>query len=107
MPLRNRSFHGNPKKEKRSRDSPQVTKYKDFFRNNLYFDITTPLAWSESQLECAVREFGADHILYGSSYPVRLDWVLNGVEYIKSLDISEQEKEQIFCGNAKRLFNIK
>jgi len=31
----------------------------------------------------------------------------NGVEYIKSLDISEEEKEQIFCGNAKKLFGIK
>jgi len=94
-------------KEEIERFTPQVTKYKDFFRNNLYFDITTPLAWSKAQLECAVKELGADHILYGSSYPVRLDWVLNGVEYIKSLDISEEEKEQIFCGNAKELFGIK
>ena len=94
-------------KEEIERFTPEITKYKNFFHNNLYFDITTPLAWSKSQLECAVKEFGADHILYGSSYPVRLDWVLNGVEYIKSLDISEEEKEQIFCGNAKKLFGIK
>jgi predicted TIM-barrel fold metal-dependent hydrolase len=94
-------------REEIERFSQQVGKYKDFFRKNLYFDITTPLAWSKFQLECAVTEFGADHILYGSSYPVRLDWVLNGVEYVRSLDISEEEKEQIFCGNARRLFNIK
>jgi predicted TIM-barrel fold metal-dependent hydrolase len=94
-------------REEIERFDPQVTKYKSFFRNNLYFDITTPLAWSKSQLECAIKELGADHILYGSSYPVRLDWVLNGVEYIRSLDISEEEKEQIFCGNAKELFGIK
>ena len=94
-------------KEEIERFTPEVTKYQNFFRKNLYFDITTPLAWSKSQLECAVKEFGADHILYGSSYPVRLDWVLNGVEYVKSLDISEEEKEQIFCGNAKELFGIK
>jgi len=93
-------------KEEIERFTAQVTKCKGCFRNNLYFDITTPLAWSKSQLECAVKELGADHILYGSSYPVRLDWVLNGVEYIKSLDISEEAKEQIFCGNAKNLFNI-
>ena len=94
-------------REEIERFAQEVTKYKDFFRNNLYFDITTPLAWSKSQLECAVKELGADHILYGSSYPVRLDWVLNGVEHVKSLDISEEDKEQIFCGNAKRLFGIK
>jgi predicted TIM-barrel fold metal-dependent hydrolase len=93
--------------EEIERFDQQIPKYKDRFRSNLYFDITTPLCWSKSQLECAVKEFGAGHILYGSSYPVRLDWVLNGVEYVKSLDISEEEKELIFCGNAKRLFNIK
>jgi predicted TIM-barrel fold metal-dependent hydrolase len=94
-------------REEIERFDQQILKYKNYFRNNLYFDITTPLAWSKSQLECAVKEFGADHILYGSSYPVRLDWVLNGVEYVKSLDISGEEKELIFCGNAKRLFNIR
>jgi predicted TIM-barrel fold metal-dependent hydrolase len=94
-------------REEIERFDQQISKYKDYFRSNLYFDITTPLAWSKSQLECAINEFGADHILYGSSYPVRLDWVLNGVEYVKSLDIAETDKELIFCGNAKRLFNIK
>jgi len=54
-----------------------------------------------------VKELGANHVLYGGSYPVRLDWVLNGVEHIRSLDISEEDKEQIFCGNARRLFGIK
>jgi hypothetical protein len=94
-------------REEIERFTPEVAKYRNFFRKNLYFDITTPLAWSKYQLECTVKELGADHILYGSSYPVRLDWVLNGVEYVRSLDISEEEKEQILCGNAKRLFGIK
>jgi hypothetical protein len=93
-------------REEIERFDPQILKYKNYFRNNLYFEITTPLAWSKSQLECAVKEFGADHILYSSSYPIRLDWVLNGVEYVKSLNMTEEEKELIFCGNAKRLFNI-
>ena len=91
-------------KEEHQRFDPQVEKYQERFRRNLYFDITTPTAWTKPQLECAVKEFGADHMLYGSSYPVRLDWVLNGVEYVKSLDITDEEKELIFSGNAKRLF---
>jgi len=72
----------------------------------MIFDITTPLAWSKSQIDCTVKKLGAGHILCGSSYPVRLDWVLNGVEYVRSLDISEEEKEQISCGNAKKRFGI-
>lgn len=92
--------------EEVERFDPEIPKYKEYFARNLYFDITTPLAWSKAQLECAVKELGADHLLYGSSYPVRMDWVLNGVEYVRSLDITDEEKELIFCGNAKRLFKI-
>jgi predicted TIM-barrel fold metal-dependent hydrolase len=92
--------------EELERFNPEVAKFREYFRKNLYFDISTPTAWSKAQLECAVKEFGADHILYGSSYPVRLDWVLNGVDYVRSLDIAEEEKELIFCGNATRLFKI-
>jgi len=93
-------------KEEFDRFDPQVEKFREYFRNNLYFDMSTPTAWSKAQLECAVKEFGADHILYGSSYPVRLDWVLSGPDHVRSLDISDEEKELIFCGNAKRLFKI-
>lgn len=92
--------------EELERFDPVAKKVRDCLQNNLFFDITTPTAWSKPQLECAIKEIGADHILYGSSYPVRLDWVLNGVEYVKSLNITEEEKELIFCGNAQRLFNL-
>ncbi len=57
-------------------------------------------------MECAIKEMSGEHILYGSSYPVRFDWVLNDVEYVKSLDINEEEIELILCGNSQRLFNI-
>ena len=93
-------------KEEVVRLEPVTDKARYYLANNLFFDITTPLMWSRAQLECAVKEMGAEHILYGSSYPVMLDWVLNGVEYIRSLNISDKEKELIFSGNAKRLFEI-
>lgn len=92
--------------EELERFDPEAYKVSDYLQKNVFFDISTPQAWSEGQLECAVKEMGADHILYGSSYPVRLDWVLNGVEYVKSLALSDEEKELILCGNARRLFNI-
>jgi uncharacterized protein len=94
-------------KEEIERFAPKIDTFRERFSNNLYFDITTPLAWSKPQLECAIKEFGADHVLYGSSFPVRLDWVLNGVDYVRSLDISQESKDLIFSGNAQRLFRIK
>ena len=64
------------------------------------------MQWGKAQLECAVEVFGADHILYGSSYPVRREWFVKGIEFVRGLDISEDSKTQILGGNAARLFKI-
>jgi predicted TIM-barrel fold metal-dependent hydrolase len=93
-------------KEEVQRFDAKTADVRKYLQDNLFFGITTPTAWSKPQLECAIKELGADHVLYGSSYPVRIDWVLSGVEYVRGLDISEAEKELIFCGNAQRLFKI-
>jgi hypothetical protein len=79
----------------------------DFLQKNIFFDTSGAVQWGKPQLECAVKVFGADHILYGSSYPIRRDWFAQGVETIKGLDITEKEKQQILCDNAKKFFNIK
>jgi predicted TIM-barrel fold metal-dependent hydrolase len=93
-------------REEAERFDPIGERFNKIMKNNIFFDITTPTAWSKAQLECAVAEIGAANILYSSSYPVRLDWVMNGVEHLRSLDISDEEKQLIFEGNAKRLFKI-
>jgi len=58
-------------------------------------------------LECAIKIQGADHILFGSSYPLRSEWLYKGVDYVRSLKIGEEEKSLILGENAARLFNIK
>jgi predicted TIM-barrel fold metal-dependent hydrolase len=93
-------------KEELQRFDQKTSEVRKYLSDNLFFDITTPTSWSKPVLECAIKEFGADHVLYGSSYPVRIDWVLGGVEYVRGLNISEAEKELILCGNAQRLFKI-
>jgi predicted TIM-barrel fold metal-dependent hydrolase len=80
---------------------------KGYLERNLYFDISHAPPWGKPQLECAVKVLGADHILWGSSYPLRKEWLLNGVDYLKSLDISEKAKKQILGENAIKVFNIK
>jgi predicted TIM-barrel fold metal-dependent hydrolase len=82
-------------------------KFAGYLENNLFFDMAHAPPWGKLQLECAVKVLGADHILWGSSYPLRNEWLTNGVEFIKSLDISEKEKELVLGGNAARLFKIK
>ena len=62
--------------------------------------------WGKEQLECAVKVLGADHILFGTSYPVRPVWLLEGADFVRGLDISEEEKELILHGNAERLYHL-
>ncbi|MEO0252287.1 MAG: amidohydrolase family protein [candidate division WOR-3 bacterium] len=93
--------------EEIERFDPAAEKVRKYLDKNIYFELTAPTIWSKHQLECAVKELGADHILFGSGYPVRREWLLKGVEYIRSLDVSEKEKEQILGENAISLFKIK
>jgi predicted TIM-barrel fold metal-dependent hydrolase len=64
------------------------------------------MQWGKAQLECAVEVLGADHILYGSSYPVRREWFVTGIDFVKNLEIPEESKSLILSGNAARLFKI-
>ena len=78
-----------------------------YLKNNLFFDISHPGTWGKNELECAVKVFGADHVLFGGSYPVRREWLIKGVEDIRALDISEKEKSMILGENAIKIFNLK
>ncbi len=62
--------------------------------------------WGKRGLEFAVEMLGADHIVFGSSYPVRKEWLLEGPAFVKSLDLPEEEKNLLLGGNAQRLYQI-
>ena len=76
-------------------------------KNNVYFEMSHAQPWGKEQLECAVRVLGADHIIFGSSYPVRPVWLLEGAAFVRGLDISEEEKEWILHRNAERLYHLR
>ncbi len=78
----------------------------DRLEKNIFYDTSGAMQWGKAQLECAVEVLGADHILYGSSYPVRRDWFVTGIDFVKNLDIPEESKSLILSGNAQRLFKI-
>ena len=75
-------------------------------KNNIFFDMTHPHSWGKAQVECAVKVSGADHLLFGSSFPVFYGWMQQGVGFVNSLDISEAERELMLFGNAKKMFNL-
>ena len=101
-----------PKKSKvasdRERFDPAASdKVSGYLKRNIFCDLTHAPTWSKAQVECAVKEHGADHVLFGTSYPLRKEWLLDGVDHIQSLEISKKEKSLILGENAVRLFNIK
>jgi uncharacterized protein len=79
---------------------------RSYLDKNIFFDTSGSVQWGKTQLECAVEVFGADHILYGSSYPVRREWFVKGIDFVRDLDISDDSKSLILSGNAARLFKI-
>ena len=75
-------------------------------RSNVFFEMSHAQPWGREQLECAVRTLGADHILFGSSYPVRPVWLLEGADFVRGLRIPDEDKELILHGNAERLYHL-
>jgi len=94
-------------KEEMERFDLKTDKVRGYLEKNIFVETSMPTAWGKAQLECAIRVLGADHVLFGCSYPLRREWILNGVNCIKGLDISEKDKELVLGGNAMKLFNIK
>jgi uncharacterized protein len=84
----------------------QTEKIRGYLQRNVFFDVSGAPQWGKAQLECAVKVLGAEHILYGGSYPIRRDWFLQGVDYVGSLAIEEGDKALILGGNAARLFRL-
>ncbi|MCD8018236.1 MAG: amidohydrolase [Clostridiales bacterium] len=76
------------------------------FREHIYFEMSHAQPWGKVQLECAVKVLGADHIIFGTSYPVRKEWLTGGPSFVQELDISEEEKEVILSENAEKIYRI-
>jgi len=56
-------------------------------------------------IDIAVKFFGAQHVLWGSDWPAKKD-VAAGINAVKTLDISEADKENILGGNLKRILAL-
>lgn len=73
---------------------------------NIYYEMSHAQPWGRELLECAVKILGADHIIFGSSYPVRGEWLLAGPGFIEGLALEDEEKALMLGGNAKRIYRL-
>ena len=100
--------HASTKKEAITRLDPTGgEKIRSYLQNNIFFDLTHPHSWGKDQVECALKVNGADHFLFGSSFPVFYGWMSQGVDFVQNqLEISDADRELVLSGNAKRLFRL-
>jgi predicted TIM-barrel fold metal-dependent hydrolase len=74
--------------------------------DNIFFDMTHPHSWGIDAVEAAVKISGADHLLFGSSFPVFYGWMKQGVDFVNELDVPAGEKEDMLFNNAKKMFKL-
>lgn len=83
----------------RARD--HITRLPSEYLKELYFDIVSP---SSQALKFIYDFAGVGKLLFGTDHP----WVDPQVfiDLVEGMEISDEEKQQIYSGNAKKLFNL-
>jgi predicted TIM-barrel fold metal-dependent hydrolase len=72
---------------------------------NVYFDTAISPFLYRPEVYRYVRDLvGADRILFGSDYPVISPSRL--LKEIKTVELPEEDRDMILCGNARRLLGI-
>jgi predicted TIM-barrel fold metal-dependent hydrolase len=79
----------------------------DYFKQ---FYADTAVFGSSSATQCGLNFFGADNVLFASDSPFDPErgpmYIRETIKIIDALDISDQERAQIYKGNAKRLLKL-
>jgi predicted TIM-barrel fold metal-dependent hydrolase len=83
-------------------DNSNAISFRDLFREHFY--ITTSGNFSDTALACTIAEMGIDRIMFSIDWP----YVDNraGTEWMKTTSLSEEDREKILSGNAKRLLKM-
>ena len=88
------------------RDFPEcrekIDELPSVYLKRLYYDTVT---FNPHMLMMVRDMIGADHMVMGSDYPHLLGSIERSVSSIHDLDISEEERTQIFSGNALSILN--
>ena len=74
--------------------------------DHIFFEMSHAQPWGAAQLKCAIEVLGADHVIFGTSYPVRREWLLDGPAFVRDLHLSTADEELVLGGSARSLYNI-
>jgi predicted TIM-barrel fold metal-dependent hydrolase len=79
----------------------------DYFR---MFYADTALFGALAGTKCGLDFFGVDHVVFASDVPFEPMpglYIRETIRCIESLDITAEERERIYCGNARRLLHLR
>jgi uncharacterized protein len=79
----------------------------DYFR---MFYADTALFGALAGTKCGLDFFGVDHVVFASDVPFEPKpglYIRETIRCIESLDITAEERERIYCGNARRLLHLR
>lgn len=74
--------------------------------DHIFFEMSHAQPWGAAQLRCAIEVLGADHVIFGTSYPVRREWLLDGPAFVRDLGLSTADEELVLGGTARSLYHI-
>jgi aminocarboxymuconate-semialdehyde decarboxylase len=80
----------------------KIDKLPSVYLKRLYYDT---VSFSPHTLTMVRNMVGADHMVMGSDYPHLLGSIDRAVTSIEDLDVSGEEKQQIFSGTALKILN--
>ena len=80
----------------------KIDKLPSVYLKRLYYDT---VSFSPHTLTMVRNMVGADHMVMGSDYPHLLGSIDRAVMSIENLDVSGEEKQQIFSGTALKILN--
>lgn len=83
------------------RGAEHISKAPSEYLRNIYLDAVSPIPMA---IRYGIDYVGADRMLYASDHPWVDPKVIAGC--VGSLELGDEEQEQIFGGNAKKLFNL-
>ena len=75
----------------------------EYLKKHFYYDTVN---FDPSALRLAIEFAGADHVLAGSDYPHQIGSIPLMLESLRGLPISDEAKEGILGGNARRLLRL-
>ncbi|MTV81478.1 amidohydrolase family protein [Secundilactobacillus folii] len=83
--------------------TPLERKFSDYYRQNVF--VTASGMFTKPQMQLAVTEMGADHVLWAEDFPF-LRRKQQVTDFLEAADLTDKQKDQIAFQNSQKLFGL-